>query len=106
MTQGPCEDDEWFVLDEEVRFSNKDGKTQLLPTAICKPKECESIVVEKIPGTNWTQERVMFNGKCTIVTSSEECDGDNKVVLVNPFGEGNEWLKVKSKIQLSFENFK
>ena len=90
MTQGPCEDDEWFVLDEEVRFSNKDGKTQLLPTAICKPKECEPIQTEKILGTNWTQERVMFNGKCTTITSSDECDGENKVVLVNPFGEGNE----------------
>ena len=31
----------------------------------------------------------MFNGNCTEVRSAAECEGDNMVVLVNPFGKGN-----------------
>merc|ERR1712038_358245 len=88
LTQGPCDEGEWFVLDEEVRFPKKDGKAEALPTAICKLKECDSVEIERINGTIWNITQVMFNGKCTPVTSSEECDGDHKVVLVNPFGEG------------------
>jgi len=69
------------VLDEEIRFSNN----RELPTAKCIDRECEPI---PIPGKNSTQETVMFNGKCTNVTSSSECEQDNTVVLVNPFGKG------------------
>ena len=82
LTQGPCDEGQLFVLDEEIRFSN--GRE--LPTAKCIDRECDPILQD---GKNSTQETVMFNGKCTNVTSSAECEQDNMVVLVNPFGKGN-----------------
>ena len=75
------------MLDEEIRFSNN----RELPTARCIDRECEPI---SIPGKNSTQETVMFNGKCTNVASSSECEKDNTVVLVNPFGKGNGFYQI------------
>jgi len=72
-------------LDEEIRFSNNNE----LPTTKCINRECDPIPVVHGNGRNSTQETVMFNGKCTNVTSSEECAGDHEVVFVNPFGEGD-----------------
>jgi len=85
LTQGPCNEDQIFVLDEEIRFSNN----KELPTTKCIDRECYPIPVPKENSTgNRYQETVMFNGKCTNVSSSAECEGDNMVVLVNPFGKG------------------
>ena len=50
-------------------------------------RECPSIPVPEDNFVNF-QERVMFNGVCTNVTSSKECKDVNMLVLINPFGEG------------------
>merc|ERR1712223_127290 len=84
LTQGPCDVGQLFVLDEEIRFSNNNE----LPTTKCIDRECDPIPVVHENGRTSTQETVMFNGKCTNVTSSDECVGDHEVVFVNPFGEG------------------
>jgi len=102
LTQGPCEDGQWFVIGNNTSPTNTE-----LPTAECKERECLPI---QIPNKNSYQETVLFNDKCVNVT--EECKKDNMVVLVNPFGEGEcgckpgfiEWL---SKDGVSFtENVK
>ena len=75
-----------FVLDEEIRFSNN----KELPTTKCIDRECYPKPEYKNNSTEllgW-RETVMFNGNCTEVRSSAECEGDNMVVLVNPFGKG------------------
>lgn len=82
LTQGPCESDEWFVLSHNVSNTNRD-----LPQATCMARECPSIPVPEDNFVNF-QERVMFNGVCTNVTSSKECKDMNMLVLINPFGEG------------------
>lgn len=83
MTQGPCNIDEWFVLDQRPNIRNSE-----LPQAICKKRECESIPSRF--NTSALQERVMFNGRCTNVTSSKDCTSAavNQIVLINPLGEG------------------
>ena len=81
LTQGPCEDGQWFVIGNNTSPTNTE-----LPTAECKDRECLPI---QIPNKNSYQETVLFNDKCVNVTSTEECKKDNMVVLVNPFGEGN-----------------
>lgn len=86
LTQGPCNEDQLFVLDEEIRFSNN----KELPTTKCIDRECYPKPEYKNNSTEllgW-RETVMFNGNCTEVRSSAECEGDNMVVLVNPFGKG------------------
>ena len=84
MTQGPCEEGEWFVLGQDVSFLNAE-----LPTAVCKERDCEPIITQdNRTGENRIQERIIFNGKCTNVTSSNECEEENMVVLMNPFGKG------------------
>ena len=90
LTQGPCDSDEWFVLSPEGSVTNSD-----LPHAVCKPRECNA------------PNQVMFNGKCTNVTSSDECEEANMVVLINPLGEGKIVqiiikVPLKQKINLQF----
>ena len=84
LTQGPCEEGEWFVLD---RYPN--ARNSNLPKAICKKRNCESIPNPNNARATTPQESVMLNGKCVIITSSEGCSIQNMIVLVNPLGEGN-----------------
>jgi len=74
LTQGPCGSDEWFVLSYDANEKDDD-----LPQAICKKQVCDPI---------GNVQRVVFNGTCTNVTSSTECESTNMAILVNPFGEG------------------
>lgn len=66
-SQGPCQTDEWFVLDT---VPDENGQAR----GICRPRPC-------LPN------HVMFAGVCYLLESLSPCPRGSEL-LANPFGEG------------------
>ena len=67
-SQGPCDEGEWFVLDD----------ANASPHAICKPLRCENETI------------VWFEGRCVDINLPEGACPRGKELLANPFGEGKQ----------------
>jgi len=74
LSQGPCKDGEWLVLDKTVHLDlSLEGSV-----GKCVPMPCEDMQ-NLIPDAS---------GECQSVNDGSNCNGDNMEMLINPYGIG------------------
>lgn len=69
LDQGPCAENEWFVLDTEL---DENGQ----PRGVCKAKDCTE-----------QDGFVLFNGTCQPIGKVQPCPKGMEI-LIDPFGQG------------------